>query len=188
MIEEVSEEQARAQIETNLFGALWVTQAALPILREQGSGHVIQVSSIGGVNAFPGIGLYHASKWGLEGFSQSLAQELAPFGVHVTLVEPTGYSTDWAGPSSVTAEPAARLRRGARGVRRPDRQAARRTAATPRPPAPRSSSSSTPTSRRCGSFFGAGTLEMIRAEYERRLDNWERWDDLADRAHGQVAA
>src|SRR3978361_478621 len=61
-IEEVTEEQARDQIETNLFGALWVTKAVLPILREQGSGHIIQVSTIGGVNAFPGIGLYHASK------------------------------------------------------------------------------------------------------------------------------
>jgi len=103
-IEEVSEEQARAQIETNLFGALWVTQAVLPILREQDSGHVIQVSSIGGVHAFPGIGLYHASKWGLEGFSQSLAGEVADLGVKVTLVEPGGFSTDWAGPSAVSAE------------------------------------------------------------------------------------
>ncbi len=73
-IEEVSEEQARAQIETNLFGALWVTQAVLPILREQGSGHVIQVSSIGGVYAFPGIGLYHASKWALARGVQPVAR------------------------------------------------------------------------------------------------------------------
>lgn len=72
MIEEISETQARAQIETNLFGALWVTQAVLPIMREQRSGHIIQVSSIGGVHAFPGLGLYHASKWALEGFSTSL--------------------------------------------------------------------------------------------------------------------
>src|SRR6478752_3047026 len=80
MIEELSEEEARAQLETNLFGALWVTQAALPILREQGSGHIIQVSSIGGISAFPTVGIYHASKWGLEGLSQSLAQEVAGFG------------------------------------------------------------------------------------------------------------
>ena len=71
-VEEVSEDEARAQIETNLFGALWVTQAAVPIMRAQGSGHIIQISSIGGVNAFPNLGLYHASKWGLEGFSQAL--------------------------------------------------------------------------------------------------------------------
>src|SRR3954469_23083733 len=102
-IEEVSERQARDQIETNLFGALWVTKAALPILREQGAGHIIQVSSIGGVNAFPTVGLYHASKWGLEGFTQALAQEVADLGIKVTIVEPTGYSTDWAGPSGVRA-------------------------------------------------------------------------------------
>ena len=103
MIEEVSETEARAQIETNLFGALWVTQAALPFLREQGSGHVLQVSSIGGIGAFPNLGLYHASKWGLEGFSEALSQEVAPFGIRVTLIEPGGFSTDWGGSSSIHA-------------------------------------------------------------------------------------
>src|SRR5208282_4450277 len=102
-IEEVSEVQARAQMETNLFGALWVTQAALPFMRAQGSGHIIQVSSIGGVNAFPTVGLYHASKWALEGFSQSLAAEVASFGIKVTIVEPGGYATDWGGPSAKRA-------------------------------------------------------------------------------------
>ena len=103
-IEELSEQQARDQIETNLFGPLWVTQAALPIMREQGAGHIIQVSSIGGVNAFPILGLYHASKWGLEAFSQSLAAEVAGFGIKVTIVEPAGFSTDWRGPSAVVAD------------------------------------------------------------------------------------
>jgi len=70
MIEELSEAEVRAQLETNLFGALWVTQAALPIMRSQGSGHIIQVSSIGGISAFRNIGAYHASKWDLEGFSR----------------------------------------------------------------------------------------------------------------------
>src|SRR3984957_19011479 len=101
MLEEVSEQEARDQIETNVFGALWVTQAALPFLRAQGSGHFLQVSSIGGISAFPGIGAYHASKWALEGFSQALAAEVKPFGIHVTLIEPGGFSTDWAGPSAV---------------------------------------------------------------------------------------
>src|ERR1700733_8646458 len=102
-IEEISEAEARAQIETNLFGALWVTQAALPIMRAQGSGHIIQVSSIGGINAFPTVGLYHASKWALEGFSQSLAAEVAPFGIKVTLIEPGGFATDWGGASAQRA-------------------------------------------------------------------------------------
>ena len=74
MIEEVSEAEARAQFETNVFGALWVTQAVLPYLRAQGSGHILQVSSIGGISAFPNIGIYNASKWALEGMSQALAK------------------------------------------------------------------------------------------------------------------
>lgn len=100
MIEELSEADARDQIETNVFGALWVTQAALPLLRAQGSGHILQVSSIGGISAFPNIGAYHASKWALEGFSQALAQEVAEFGIKVTVIEPGGFSTDWGGASA----------------------------------------------------------------------------------------
>src|SRR3954464_9661555 len=99
MIEEISEAEARAQFETNVFGALWVTQAALPFLRENG-GHVLQVSSIGGISAFPNIGIYNASKWALEALSQSLAAEVADFGIKVTLIEPGGYSTDWGGASA----------------------------------------------------------------------------------------
>ena len=108
MVEELSEAESREQIETNLFGALWVTQAALPYLRAQGSGHFLQVSSIGGISAFPTVGIYHASKWALEGLSQSLAQEVAGFGIKVTLIEPGGYSTDWGGASAkhATALPA----------------------------------------------------------------------------------
>jgi NAD(P)-dependent dehydrogenase (short-subunit alcohol dehydrogenase family) len=103
-IEEVSEEQARAQIETNLFGPLWITQAALPYLRKQGHGHIIQVSSVGGLAAWPTVGLYHASKWGLEGFSEALASEVAGLGIFVTLVEPGGFTTDWGGSSLVRAD------------------------------------------------------------------------------------
>ena len=104
-VEELSEEQARRQIEVNFFGALWVTQAALPILREQGSGWIVQVSSIGGLAAFPLTGIYHASKWALEGFSETLRQEVEPFGIRVLMVEPSGFRTDWAGSSMDRAEP-----------------------------------------------------------------------------------
>ena len=105
MVEELTEAEIRAQLETNVLGALWVTQAALPYLREQGSGHILQVSSIGGISAFKNTGAYHASKWALEGFSQSLAQEVADFGVRVTLIEPAGYSTDWSGSSAKHSAP-----------------------------------------------------------------------------------
>ena len=104
-IEELSEEQARRQVEVNLFGALWVTQAALPILREQRSGWIVQVSSIGGLAAFPLTGIYHASKWALEGLSETLRQEVEPFGIRVLIVEPSGFRTDWAGSSMDRSEP-----------------------------------------------------------------------------------
>jgi NAD(P)-dependent dehydrogenase (short-subunit alcohol dehydrogenase family) len=184
-VEEVSEAQARAQIETNLFGALWVTKAALPILREQGSGHIIQVSSIGGVNAFPTIGLYHASKWGLEGFSQALAQEVAEFGIKVTIVEPTGYTTDWAGPSAVQAErlpayaPLWERRAAQRGsMRRGDPEATG-------PAILELVDAEDPPLR---IFFGDGPLDMIKAEYAQRIEEWEAWNDLSVRAFGAVRA
>ncbi|HEV7176139.1 MAG TPA: oxidoreductase, partial [Solirubrobacteraceae bacterium] len=104
-VEELSEEQARRQLEVNLFGALWVTQAALPIMREQRSGWIVQVSSIGGLAAFPLTGIYHASKWALEGLSETLRQEVEPFGIRVLMVEPSGFRTDWAGSSMDRAEP-----------------------------------------------------------------------------------
>jgi NAD(P)-dependent dehydrogenase (short-subunit alcohol dehydrogenase family) len=104
-IEELSEQDWREQIETNLFGAVWVTQAALPVLRRRGGGRILQVSSIGGISAFPGIGAYHASKWALEGFSQALAQEVAEFNIKITLIEPGGFATDWGGPSAKHAQP-----------------------------------------------------------------------------------
>jgi NAD(P)-dependent dehydrogenase (short-subunit alcohol dehydrogenase family) len=104
-VEELDEAQARRQIEVNLFGALWVTQAALPFLREQGSGWIVQVSSIGGLAAFPLTGIYHASKWALEGLSESLRQEVEPFGIRVLMVEPSGFRTDWAGSSMDRATP-----------------------------------------------------------------------------------
>ncbi|MFI2488407.1 SDR family NAD(P)-dependent oxidoreductase [Promicromonospora kroppenstedtii] len=93
-VEEFTEAQVRAQLETNFFGAVWVTQAVAPVLRRQGSGHLVQVSSIGGLAGFAGTGLYSASKFALEGLSEAVAHELAEFGVHVTVVEPGGYWTD----------------------------------------------------------------------------------------------
>lgn len=94
--EEVSEEQARAILGVDLLGPLWLTQAALPIMRAQGKGHVVQISSTGGVGAMPMLGLYNAAKWGLEGFTESLAGEVNSMGVRVTLVEIGAMDTQWA--------------------------------------------------------------------------------------------
>ncbi|NEE00800.1 SDR family NAD(P)-dependent oxidoreductase [Phytoactinopolyspora halotolerans] len=96
MVEELSEAELRAQMETNFFGAVWLTQAVLPVLRAQRAGRIMQVTSEGGVRAYPTFGAYHASKWAVEGLSESLAQEVAAFGIHVTNVEPGPYATEFA--------------------------------------------------------------------------------------------
>lgn len=104
-VEEVDEEAARAIIDTDLLGPLWTTQAALPLMRARGSGHIVQVSSVGGVGAMPFLGLYNAAKWGLEGFSEALAGEVAPFGIRVTLAEVGGMDTGWATTGMRFAQP-----------------------------------------------------------------------------------
>lgn len=186
MVEELTEDEARAQIETNLFGALWVTQAVLPWLREQGGGHLIQVSSIGGISAFPNIGIYNASKWALEGLSQALAQEVEEFGIRVTLVEPTGYDTQWATESARRSDPlpvydAARER--AFALR------ARRQGVRPRPESTRDAIlavvDADPPPLRV--FFGDGPLAVATADYESRLATWREWEPVAVAAHGRSA-
>jgi NAD(P)-dependent dehydrogenase (short-subunit alcohol dehydrogenase family) len=184
LIEEISEAEARAQFETNVFGALWVTQAALPILREQGSGHILQVSSIGGISAFPNIGIYNASKWALEAFSQSLAQEVAGFGVKVTLIEPGGYSTDWGGSSAKHAAPLAaydefreqaaearKARIGTPGDPVATREAVLKVVDAEHPP--------------LRIFFGDGPLRTATADYESRLAEWREWEPVSIEAHGK---
>lgn len=99
-VEETTEQQARAQMETNFFGLLWVTQAVLPIMREQKSGHIIQLSSFLGLTTLPMLGLYNASKFAVEGLSETIASEVAHLGIKVTLIEPNGYTTEWAGASA----------------------------------------------------------------------------------------
>ena len=182
MVEEISEAEARDQIETNVFGALWVTQAALPYLREQGSGHILQVSSIGGISAFPNIGIYNASKWALEAFSQSLAQEVADFGIKVTLIEPGGYSTDWGGSSAkhataMTEYDAAR-----------EQMQQRRAAAVPGDPTATREAvlkvvdAENPPLR---IFFGDGPLAIATRDYESRLATWREWEPVSIEAQGK---
>jgi NAD(P)-dependent dehydrogenase (short-subunit alcohol dehydrogenase family) len=180
-VEELSEAEARAQIETNLFGALWVTQAALPILRAQGSGHILQVSSIGGISAFPNTGIYHASKWALEGISQSLALEVAPYGIKVTLVEPGGFATDWGGSSAKHAEPNPAYDH----VREQMKQ--RRSAMTPGDPGASAAAvlkivdADEPPLR---VFFGEAPLGIAEKDYESRLATWREWQPVSEAAKG----
>ena len=103
--EELSDEQVDHQITTNLLGSIHTVRAALPHLRAQGGGRLIQLSSVAGLAAHAGASLYHASKWGIEGFMEALAQEVAPFGIQVTLVEPGGASTAFSRGSLQLSEP-----------------------------------------------------------------------------------
>jgi NAD(P)-dependent dehydrogenase (short-subunit alcohol dehydrogenase family) len=98
-IEETSTEEVRNVFEANFFGTLKLTQTFLPLLREQKGGHIIQISSLGGFKAFAGFGIYNASKFAVEGFSEALAQEIAPLGIKLTIVEPGPFRTDFAGTS-----------------------------------------------------------------------------------------
>jgi NAD(P)-dependent dehydrogenase (short-subunit alcohol dehydrogenase family) len=183
MVEEISEAEIRAQLETNLLGALWITQAALPYLREQGSGHIMQVSSVGGISAFTNTGAYHASKWALEGLSQSLAAEVAGFGISVTLIEPTGYATDWSGSSAKHATPLpayeqvreqaaqARARRFTPGDPSATRDAVLMLVDIPNPP--------------LRLFLGEAPLGIAIADYESRLATWREWQPVAAAAQGR---
>ena len=186
MIEEISEAEARAQFDTNVFGALFVTQAALPYLRAQGSGHILQVSSIGGISAFPNIGIYNASKWALEAFSQSLAAEVADFGIKVTIIEPGAYGTDWSGSSAKHAEqnPAydayrekaaeqRRARAGNPGDPVATREAVLEVVDAENPP--------------LRIFFGDGPLTIAARDYESRLATWREWEPVSVAAHGKKA-
>jgi NAD(P)-dependent dehydrogenase (short-subunit alcohol dehydrogenase family) len=179
MVEEVSEQQARDQFETNFYGALWVTQAVLPLMRSRGSGHIVQISSIGGVMAWPNLGLYNASKWALEGLSQSLAAEVGSLGVKVTLIEPTGYATEWGGGSATFAQPVAAYD-GVReyiaanwsnisvGEPQATAQALLALVDADEPP--------------LRAFFGAGMLGLMQGEYAQRLETWSAWSHLSDSA------
>jgi NAD(P)-dependent dehydrogenase (short-subunit alcohol dehydrogenase family) len=103
-IEESPLEEMRLQFEVNVFGAVAVTKAALPFMRQRRAGHIINITSVGGIVTNPGLGYYHASKFALEGFSETLGKEVRGLGIWVTAVEPGGFRTDWAGRSMVRAE------------------------------------------------------------------------------------
>jgi NAD(P)-dependent dehydrogenase (short-subunit alcohol dehydrogenase family) len=181
MVEELSEYDVRAQMEANFFGALWVTQAALPIMRAQRSGHLLQVTSLGGITAFPGIGAYHASKWALEGLSQSLAAEAAAFGIKVTMIEPGGYATDWLGPSSArsTENPAYA---GMREARRADWADQPGDPAATRAAILKVVDAENPPLR---IFFGKAPLQVATLDYESRLATWRQWQPLSAEAYGR---
>ena len=162
-----------------------VTQAALPFLREQRSGHILQVSSIGGISAFTGIGMYHASKWALEGITQSLAQEVRDFGIHVTLIEPGGFSTDWGGASARHAEP---LDAGTEVHEASGERRARGNAGSAGDPTASAQGDDARRRRRAARarLLRQRAVGHRRAGLRGRLANWREWQPLPEIAQGRT--
>jgi NAD(P)-dependent dehydrogenase (short-subunit alcohol dehydrogenase family) len=180
-VEEASEELVRDMFDTNVFGALWVTQAVLPILRQQGHGHILQVSSVAGLIGIPMLGLYSASKWALEGMSEALAGEVRSFGINVTIIEPGGYRTGQAARPRPTVTPLPAYQ--------PMREVHMKRASgnlSADPAATRDAilaivDADDPPSR---IFLGSGLLGTIETCYQDRLDNWVRWEPISIAAQG----
>lgn len=181
-IEETSELEARSQFETNVFGLLWLTQAILPVMRAQHSGHIIQLSSLLGVVSSPVVGMYTASKWAVEGLSESLAAEVGQFGIKVTILEPNGFNTDWVGPSAIHTSPLPEYEEVKSEIYQQfshsnfgDPQA---TVATvlklidePNPP--------------LRLFLGKVAFAITKEVYAKRIDTWHTWEKASVDAHGK---
>jgi NAD(P)-dependent dehydrogenase (short-subunit alcohol dehydrogenase family) len=187
-VEELSEQELRDQLETNLFGAAWVIQAALPYLREQRSGHIIQLSSAAGVIAMPLGGAYHASKWALEGLNEALAGEVADFGVKVTIIEPAGFATRGGkNPDPLANGHMAQTHPAYDGLRR------RLAALVGKQPAGDPAAAAQALLKIVDSdnpplrvLFGQGFYPLLQQVYADRLKTWADWQDLSAEAQGHL--
>lgn len=180
-VEETTEKQARDQMETNFFGLLWLSQAVLPVMREQGSGHIIQLSSVLGLVTLPVLGLYNASKFAVEGLSETLAAEVKGFGIKISLIEPNGFATDWAGASAfhtdgmpqyeqVKADFQAGLTDDAFGKPEATTDAVLKLIDSENPP--------------FRLFLGKVAEPWVKQVYAGRLAEWDAWSEVAIAAHG----
>lgn len=181
-VEETSEAEVRAEFETNVFGPLAVIQAALPFLRAQGSGHIIGVSSVAGIESYPMLAFYNASKWAFEALHDSLSKEVAQFGIKVTLLEPNAYATDFASQSSMRiaaglepyAEMRAQMFAGGANTEFGDPAATSATVL-------KAVDSAEPPLRL---FLGSQGLPTARRVYAERLAIWEAWEAESNAAQG----
>jgi NAD(P)-dependent dehydrogenase (short-subunit alcohol dehydrogenase family) len=180
-IEETSEKEARDQIETNVFGLLWLTQAVIPIMREQGYGHIINLSSILGLVAVPTLGLYNASKYAVEGITETLALELSQFGIKVSMVEPNGFATNWSRASAVHTTPMPEYDRI---------KADFLTAATddfwgdPEATSDAILQLVDAVEPPLRLFLGKKAYPLVKQAYKSRFEEWDKWNHVAEAAHG----
>lgn len=181
-VKEAEIEDTRATFETNVFGTLSLIQAVLPILRAQGSGHILPVSSVAGLVAMPTSGIYEAAKFAVEGLAEALATEVARFGIHVTIIEPGGYATDFLSSTSlktappmavyddIRAELAAMLRPDSLGKPEASAQAILKVVDHAKPPL---------------RLMLGDLLPLVKDIYAQRLRTWDDWDDVARAAQGK---
>lgn|SRR4030095_4357539 len=180
-IEETSEKEARDQIETNVFGLLWLTQAAIPVMREQGHGHIINLSSVAGLLTFPVLGIYNASKYAVQGITETLATEVKQFGIKVSIIEPGGYATDWSGASAVhtqampeydalKAQFHANTPEDFWGIPSATAEAVLKLVDAEHPP--------------LHLLLGKPTYQMVKQVYQNRFAEWDEWNHVAVAAHG----
>ncbi|MBE7175811.1 MAG: SDR family NAD(P)-dependent oxidoreductase [Mucilaginibacter polytrichastri] len=184
-IEESTADDVRAMYETNVFGPLAVIQAALPLLREQGYGHIIGTSSNLGHVVLPVIGYYCSSKWAFEAIHESLAKEVEQFNIRVTIVEPGAYATEFGSPQSLKfaegmdiyadlkAGFASSLKDMERGDPAATPQALFQVVDAERPP--------------LRFFLGNQCLPWVKQAYQERLATWEEWTQVSDSAQGKIA-
>jgi NAD(P)-dependent dehydrogenase (short-subunit alcohol dehydrogenase family) len=186
VVEELTEEEARRQLDTNFFGPMWITQAALPFLRQQGGGHIVQVSSWGGHFSASSMGIYCSSKWALEAISQALASEVTEFGIRVTLVEPGAFDTSAESSASYPSQPleayvAAHedLQQRLESFHGP---AAAMTLGDPKAAADALLAIVDADDPPLRVLFGSGGLALIEGEYEERFAQWRastRYSDMS---------
>ncbi|MEV0218540.1 SDR family NAD(P)-dependent oxidoreductase [Streptomyces sp. NPDC050704] len=181
MVEELTDTEIRDVFETNFHGVLSITRAALPLLRAQGGGHIVQISSIAGILGIPGGGAYAASKWAMEGMSEALAAEVAGQNIKVTIVEPGGFATDGPGVSARHAEPnplyddvrtalAANMDLTTMGDPKAAGPALLKIVDAENPP--------------LRVLFGTPPVQMIKDHYARKLATWAEWEHVSHAAHG----
>ncbi|GAA0893040.1 SDR family oxidoreductase [Fulvivirga kasyanovii] len=183
-IEEASIDDVRAVYETNVFGALSVIQAVLPLLRKQGHGHILGVSSSLGLESLPVIGYYCSTKWAFEAIHESLAAEVSAFGIKVTLIEPGAYATEFGSPESlkmakaldIYADFKGQFVQGLKALKKGDPKATPealfKVVDADQPP--------------MRLFLGDQSLPSVRKAYNERLKSWEAWAEVSDAAQGEA--
>lgn len=181
-VEELNEQDVRSQLETNVLGSLWAIQAVLPIMREQNSGQIIQLSSALGLNTVSLMGLYSASKFAVEGLTETLAGEVSGFGIKVTILEPGGFSTDFFGTNSLALSESIPAYDGIRKdfYEHAEGQDSGNPAATAEAILSLMDSENPPLRL----LLGKATYPWVKYTYEERLKTWESWQDVSVAAHG----